>query len=135
TQRQGLTLLAGFLHPCSAIGEEINHLRLAILKTVHHVSHLEQSRLMGDSDDRPCSPQLLHRRTDGRLTFWIEGCRRFVKNQQLRLMDERPRNRNTLALSSGETGPVLAERGLYPCRQRGYKIPCSGSTERRFHVC
>src|SRR3972149_3141797 len=72
---------------------------------------------MGDEYRSHLAAQLIDglREVLGRLR--VEARRRLIENQQLRALEQSPRNCNALLLAAREPGAVLADFGLIPLRQ------------------
>ena len=71
-----------------------------------------------DHKGRPPLDQPVQRLLDLRFRFHIERAGRLVKNQHPGIAQQRPRNRDALFLSAGQTGAVLLDLGVEPVRHR-----------------
>ena len=87
---------------------------------------------MSDNEGRPPHHQPVQRRLHNLLAFGIEGRSRLVQDQNPRILENRPGNGDTLALSAGKVQPPLADLRVVALGKRHDKI-VSVSVLRRLH--
>src|SRR5690349_18816879 len=93
-----------------AVGEQGLVEDAVALQPVDLVCRGHPAGLMGDGDHRQLAPntERLDVATDRQLGFRIERAGRFVEDEQLWLMDQRPGQRDALALAAGEHRAALS---------------------------
>ena len=85
----------------------------------HHdpVCFLNGRQTVGDDQGRPRLHDALQCKLDQSLILRIERARCFVEQQDRRILEQRARNREPLALAPGQLHATLAEAGLVTGRQ------------------
>src|SRR6266849_4573229 len=78
--------------------------------------------------------QILQRRLDKRLRFTIQRRGRFVQNQDGRVLQDRARDRDALALSTGEAYAAFAYDGLIFLRKPKDEIVRQGGPRRLLYI-
>ena len=66
----------------------------------------DRAQPMGDHDGGPPARKLFERTLDMPFALVVECTGRLVKDQNLRILEENPRNRNPLFLPAGEARPA-----------------------------
>src|SRR4051812_21974056 len=64
---------------------------------------------MGDDQRRAMAQEVFHRRLDQSFAFGIETRRRLVENDDRRVAQKHPRNRDALALAPGKLDPAFTD--------------------------
>src|SRR5262249_59577168 len=72
---------------------------------------------MRDDEGRAAFHHLGQRRLDSGLGQRVERARRLVENEDWRILEQRPRDRQTLALSAGEQASAFTDVGGKTLRQ------------------
>ena len=87
------------------------------------VEHVDAGRMphrrqsVGDHDRRSAATDRLQGALDRRLGLVVDARGRFVQHQDRRILQDRPRHRDPLALTAGEFLPPLPDDGVVPVRQ------------------
>jgi hypothetical protein len=90
------------------------------LTLFHHVNLMRRphrAQSMGDDEHCPPSGDLRHILLDDGLGFIVQRARGFIKDQNARVRDQRSRNRNPLALPTGQRAAVLSYDRVVAFRQ------------------
>src|SRR5688572_4590715 len=69
---------------------------------------------MRDGEHRPAGDQPLERDLDLPLRLGVDAARRLVEDENARVMQDRSRDRDALALASGESVATLSDDGVVP---------------------
>ena len=77
---------------------------------------------VGDRDRRPALGQPLERLLDGALGLRVERGRRLVEDEDRRVAQDRPRDRDPLPLAAREAVAALADDGLVAVREAGDQL-------------
>lgn len=78
------------------------------------VGQRQQRRPVHHEQDGPPDREAAYRLHHGRLCLAVQGRRRLVEQEHRPVRQERPRQRETLALPGGQTDPALAEERVRP---------------------
>src|SRR5262245_61331023 len=76
------------------------------------IGALDRRKAMGDHERRPAFAQSLETVLNHGFTFAVEARRRFIENQNLRVCQDRARDGDPLALTTGEADAALANDGV-----------------------
>ena len=89
---------------------------------------------MGDDDGRAAGAKLAQRVDHRRLRHRVEGGRRLVEEEDGRVLEQRPRDADALALAPGERRAVLGDVRPVPARQAGHEVVDVGGARRRLDL-
>ena len=89
----------------------------AVIQDEDAVDPLHGREPVGDDDRRAAAHRGLERRLHGALAFGVERRGRFVEQQQRRILEDRARDGEPLALAAGQAQPALADLGSVALRQ------------------
>ena len=89
---------------------------------------------MRDHDGRAAGAKLAQRVDHRRLGHRVEGGRRLVEEEDGRVLEQRPRDADALALAAGERGAVLGDVRPVPARQPGHEVVDVGGARRRLDL-
>ena len=84
---------------------------------VHHHQPVEDGdgrQAVGDGDHRAPFHQGVERLLDRRLDLGVERAGRLVEDQDRRVLEDQPGDRDALALAAGELHAALADVGVVP---------------------
>src|SRR5271166_2732951 len=84
----------------------------AAIDDANQVGPLNRRQSVGDHQGRTPAYQRPQGRLNLPFRFAVEGRGCFVEQQDRRVLQHRPRNRDTLALAAGEADAVLANQGI-----------------------
>ena len=77
---------------------------------------------VGDDQARPPDEQAIERRLDQRLVGGVERARRLVEDEDLRVLEQRARDREPLLLAARQAIAALADDGLVSVGQAGDEV-------------
>src|SRR5919107_2106131 len=97
--------MASFLHDPSAVQHN------------EPVGAADGTQTMSDDERRTSHQEPAQRVFDELLALGIEAAGCLIQNQDERILEDRPGNRNSLALASRKLDTPLADHGLIPIRQ------------------
>ncbi len=106
---------------------------------LHHLASVDHGDLVGvnngrepvgDHDHGALVGDALQRALDGRLGLVVHGTGGLVQHQDRRVLEQRPGQREALALAAGEAHAALAHRGVEPLGQRLDEVPGLGGARR-----
>ena len=86
------------------------------------VGLLHGREAVGDDEGGAMAHRRLERGLDHALAFGVEGAGRFVEEEQRRVLQHRPGDRDPLALPAREADAALAEEGLVALGQGGDEV-------------
>jgi hypothetical protein len=81
------------------------------------VGERDRRETVGDDDRGPAAHDLTQARPDLRLRRRVDGCGRVVEDEDPRIDEERPRDRDALTLTAREGDPALADHCVVAVRQ------------------
>ena len=77
----------------------------------------DRAQAMGDDDSRAAFHEAVQRGLDDFFAFRIEGRRRFIEDEDARVLKDSPGNGNALALATGQGAAAIADEGFVTARQ------------------
>src|SRR6059058_3729005 len=89
---------------------------------------------MGDDQGGAAALQAVEGLLDGRLVLAVHARERFVEQQDRRVLQQRPSDRDPLALTAGQARAALADDRLVTLRQGGYEIVRVGRPSGRLQL-
>src|SRR5207253_2539244 len=89
---------------------------------------------MGDDERGPAAPQRAQPVLDGGLALRVEAGRGLVEDQDARISEDRPRNRDPLALAAGELHAPLTHDGVVTLLEATHELIAVGDPRRLFDV-
>ena len=120
-------------------GQMFNRNDAAILKRNHPIREIAQFAAVANHQDRHITAQAFERLGYGRLVIRIECAGRLVEDQQRGPAQQRPRQNDQLALTTGKLASPFADHGVEPGRQfldgsRGGARKVRGNKARRYRL-
>ena len=96
-----------------------------------HVGDRDRGRSVGDHDRRATVHHGLHRGADLVLLGWVDGARGVVEHEDPGVGDDRPGDRDPLALATRQRVPALTDQRVVPIRQLHHEVVGTGQARRR----
>ena len=97
----------------------------------HHVGDRDRGGSVGDDDRGAAVHHGLHRGADLVLLRRIDGTRGVVEHEDPRVGDDRPGDRDPLALSARQRVPTLADQRVVPVGELHHEVVGAGQARRR----
>src|SRR3989449_7459214 len=107
------------------------------LTPLHHkdlVGAANGRKAMGDDERGPAAPQRAQPVLDGGLALRVEAGRGLVEDQDARIGEDRPRNRDPLALAAGELHAPFTHDGVVTLLEATHELVAVGDPRRLFDV-
>ena len=98
------------------VGSDLDHSTMIEYDDLVCVADGRES--VGDGERRPALSEALERVLHGPLGLRVERRRGLVKNEDGRVAENRPRDREALLLAAGEAVAALTDNGVVTLRQR-----------------
>ena len=100
----------------------------------HAIHAFDGGQAMGDDEAGPAFAQHPECLLDMAFRFCIERGRCFVQDQDRRVLQQRARDGEPLALAARQTQAVVADLGIETARQRRYEFRDEGGLSGRQHM-
>ena len=75
----------------------------------------DRTQAMGDDDGRTAFHEAVQGGLDDFFAFRIEGRRRFIEDEDARVLEDGPGDGDTLALAAGQGAAAVADEGFVAC--------------------